>query len=93
MFEENERQLKRECFNDHDTALKAVCKHGYIFSSKELVGLARKHRGVAIHINFNDELRKKIDIVEWLEVMYRYSWDAALQNSAETKNRYVPILL
>lgn len=72
-------QLKRECLNDGGKALKAIVSSPDLFEANFLVALARKYRGVAIHINFNETLKSKIDKTEWLSVMSLYSWDAALE--------------
>ena len=79
-------QLRRECLNDGGKALKAIVSSPDLFEENFLLALARKHRGVAIHINFNEELRSKIDKTAWLSVMALYSWDAALEYDKHPDN-------
>jgi hypothetical protein len=85
-MKEREIDLRRACLYDGEKALDTIIKSPNLFSPQFLVTLAEKHRGVAIHINANDDLKNKIDRTTWLKVMSQYSWDAAIEYDKHPDN-------
>lgn len=81
-----ESKIRQEALKDPNKALKALVSSPDIFSSDDILKIARSSRGAAIYINFNDRLREKIDQNLWLEVMAQYSWDSARQCHALTQS-------
>lgn len=76
------REIKKEAFQDNEKALNLLrkCESDY-FKPQELLQLARNFRWCAIYINFNDRLMSKIEPDTWIELMSKYSWDAALKHN------------